>query len=178
MEFTAVVKEGEFVVQTCEVSAQGETKAKHGNVSNNLIPKSRHSRLKSESDAGEDKAKDEAKAKHPRAEELARLFDPLLLRSCQRSLSADSVVFSEVLDVLGDVPHDFLVKFVVERAKRPISSPKVCLSIVKDVVQSWREMKGLSDAQRIPPQSSGRKSFAESVRDEAQRRIAKYGRVI
>jgi len=140
MEFTAVVKEGEFVVQTCEVLAQGETKAKHSNVSNNLIPKSRHSRLKPEPVNSEQKAKDEAKAKHPRAEELARLFDPLLLRFCQRSLSADPVVFAEVLNAVGDVPHDFLVKFVVQRAKRPISSPKVCLSIVRDVAQSWHEI--------------------------------------
>ena len=167
LAFTAVVKGGEFLLVT------------EGLLENSTSQCFQQKGTKTERTCrdeakSERKAKGEVKAKHPRAEELARLFDPLLLRSCQRSLSTDPVVFTEALNAVGDVPHDFLVKFVIQRAERPISSPKVCASIVKDCAANWRKVKDLPDAQRIPPQSAKKNSgFFENVQRVIGERIAR-----
>jgi hypothetical protein len=165
--FTAEIRGGRFVVTTKAV-----------NVSNDLRSSARHacpekdagqSNAKGEVKAkGEEIAKGEAKAKHPRADELERLFDPILLRSCGRLLSADTVAFSQALDALGDLPHDFLVKFVIQRAERPISSPKVCASIVKDALLNWRASKDLPPA--MPVQRSRRMTPTEQAIELAKRR--------
>ena len=186
LAFTAVVKGGEFLVTSREVvskrNAQGEEQAKAPSGISKLDVQSRHECLdgpKFSTGKSEEKAKGRTTGEHPRAAELAKLFDPILLKSCQRSLSADQVAFDQALNALGDLPHDFLVKAVIQRAERPISSPKVCASILKEAVANWKKVKDLPDADRIPPQSSrGRKSFAESVVGEATRRIAKYGKVV
>lgn len=183
MAFTAVVKGGEFLV--CSREQKGEEKAYQGNSTqpngiNTKPSNSRHERrdLQPKSEKSEVKAKGEVKAKNPRADELARLFDPILLRSCQRSLSADQVAFDQALTALGDLPHDFLVKFVIQRAERPISSPKVCASILKEARANWEKVKNLPDAERIPPQSHKKRlGFVEDVMQEAERRLKKYGRL-
>ena len=149
LAFTAVVKNGQFTVSTCEVLAQGETKAKHSNVSNDLTSPSRHSGLETKSFKGEEKAKWRTTGEHPRAAELAKLFDPILLKSCGRSLSADQVAFDQALNALGDLPHDFLVKAVIQRAERPISSPKVCASILKEALANWRKGEALPDRKPV-----------------------------
>jgi len=77
------------------------------------------------------------------------LFDPILLKSCQRSLSADQVAFDQALNALGDLPHDFLVKAVIQRAERPISSPKVCASILKEALANWRKGEALPDRKPV-----------------------------
>jgi hypothetical protein len=155
--FTAEIRGGRFTVTTKAVS-----------VSNDLRSAARHASTEKpagQSDRkGEQEAKGEVKAKHPRADELARLFDPILLRSCQRSLSADQVAFTSALDTLGDLPHDFLVKFVIQRAERPISSPKVCASILKEARANWERLKDLPEAERIPPQRQRKLSPLEEAR--------------
>ena len=113
------------------------------NVYNDLQSSARH--RSSEIAKSEEKAKGRTKGEQPRAAELASLFDPILLRSCQRSLSADQVAFDQALAALGDLPHDFLVKFVIQRAERPISSPKVCAAILREAVANWRQAEELPD---------------------------------
>jgi hypothetical protein len=181
MAFTAVVKGGELLVCSealQEFSTDRSQKNHVSNVSNKLHGEqkanARHARLHEQQKStgypqqGENKAKGEVKAKHPRADELARLFDPILLKSCQRSLSADQVAFDQALNALGDLSHDFLVKFVIQRAERPISSPKVCASIVKDALVNWRASKDLPPG--MPVQRSGRMTPTEQAIELAKRR--------
>ena len=161
LAFTAVVKNGQFTVSTCEVLALGETKAKHSNVSNDLTSLSRHSGLETKSFKGEEKAKWRTTGEHPRAAELAKLFDDWLLRSCHKSLSADTAALGEALDALADTPHDFLVKMVVDRARRPVSSPKVCVSICKEVRANYLKLLAAHDFVDVP--GFNRMSRAEAV---------------
>ena len=153
--FTAEIRGGRFTVTTKAVS-----------VSNDLQSSARHARH--EAAKSEEKAKGRTIGEHPRAGELAKLFDPILLRSCGRLLSADAVAFFQALDALGDLPHDFLVKFVIQRAERPISSPKVCASIVKDALVNWRASKDLPPA--MPVQRSRRMTPTEQAIELAMRR--------
>ena len=163
--FTAEIRGGRFTVTTKAVS-----------VSNDLRSSVRHAGP--EIEKSEEKAKGRTTGEHPRAAELAKLFDPILLKSCQRSLSADQVAFDQALNALGDLPHDFLVKFVIQRAERPISSPKVCAAILKEAVANWQKVKDMPDAERIPPQSHKKRlGFVEDVTQEAERRLKKYGRL-
>jgi len=134
--FTAEIRGGRFTVTTKAVS-----------VSNDLRSSARHA--SPEVGKSEDKAKGRTTGEHPRAAELARLFDPILLKSCGRSLSADQVAFDQALNALGDLPHDFLVKAVIQRAARPISSPKVCASILKEAVANWRKGEALPDRKPV-----------------------------
>ncbi len=79
-------------------------------------------------------------ATHPRAEEICKLFDPLLQRSGSRLLSPDSAALEIACTELGAVPHDFLVHFVMGpggRAGRPISSPRAVCSILKECRANW-----------------------------------------
>lgn len=185
LAFTAVVKGGEFLVTSREVvskrNPQGEEQAKAPSGISKLDVQSRHECLdgpKFSTGQSEEKAKGRTTGEHPRAAELAKLFDPILLKSCQRSLSADQVAFDQALNALGDLPHDFLVKFVIQRAERPISSPKVCAAILKEAVANWQKVKDMSDAERIPPQSHKKRlGFVEDVTQEAERRLKKYGRL-
>jgi hypothetical protein len=152
LAFTALVKGGEFLVTSREVvlqrNSQGEEQAKAPSGISKLDGQSRHECLnvpKFSTGQSEEKAKGRTIGEHPRAGELAKLVDPILLRSCGRSLSADTVAFNQALDALGDLPHDFLVKFVIQRAERPISSPKVCASILKEARANWQKAEALPD---------------------------------
>lgn len=80
---------------------------------------------------------------HPRATELSSLFDPFLLKSCGKSLSGDSVALLAACEAIQDVDHDFLVKVVVDRAARPISSPRAAVAICKEIAHNWKRAKDL-----------------------------------
>jgi hypothetical protein len=89
------------------------------------------------------------------------------------------VAFDQALDALGDLPHDFLVKFVIQRAERPISGPKVCASILKEARANWEKVKSLPAAQRIPPQSAKNKSgFFDDVQEVFRQRVARGEKII
>jgi hypothetical protein len=91
------------------------------------------------------------RVEHPRAAEVERLFDELLIRgSGGRSLSGDAVCFQQACEALGDVDHDYLVKYVVERASREIKSPKAAVAICRDVARDWQKAKNLPPAKRNP----------------------------
>lgn len=88
---------------------------------------------------------------HPRAAELSSLFDPFLLRFCGKSLSGDSVALLAACEAIGDVDHDFLVKVVVERAARPINSPRAAVAICKEIAHNWQKGKNLSPESGLAP---------------------------
>lgn len=146
--FTAEIRGGRFTVTTKAVS-----------VSNDLRSSARHA--SPEVGKSEEKAKGRTTGEHHRAAELAKLFDDWLLRSCHKSLSADTAALSEALDALADTPHDFLVKMVVDRARRPISSPKVCVSICKEVRANYLKLLAAHDFVDVP--GFNRMSRAEAV---------------
>ena len=100
---------------------------------------------------------------HPRAVELCELFDPLLLHSCHKSLSADPVALAEACKAVGSTDHDFLVKWVIERFERPVKFPKACIAILNECRLNWEKVKDLPAVNRIPPQSTKRKDFLDSV---------------
>ncbi len=77
---------------------------------------------------------------HARAEEICKLFDPLLQKSGSRLLSPDSAALSVACEELGTVPHDFLVHFVMGpngRGGRPISGPRAVGAILKECRGNW-----------------------------------------
>ncbi len=92
---------------------------------------------------------------HPRAEELSNLFDVPLLKSCRKSLSGDPVALLAACQAIQDVDHDFLVKCVVERAARPISSPSVAKAICKEIAENWKKVN-LPATAAIPVSDSSR----------------------
>jgi hypothetical protein len=91
------------------------------------------------------------RVEHPRAAEVERLFDPLMLGiRGGRSLSGDAICFQQACEALGDVDHDYLVHYVNVRAKRDISSPKAAVGICRDVARDWQKSKNLPPAKRAP----------------------------
>ena len=85
---------------------------------------------------------------HPRAGELSELLDPFLLRFCQKSLSGDPTCLQSACEAIEDVPHDWLVKAVVERAARPINSPRTAVLILREITHNWRKTKDLPSGKR------------------------------
>jgi hypothetical protein len=83
---------------------------------------------------------------HSRAAELSSVFDPLIYRWCQRTLSGDPTVLQQACEAIGDTPNDILVKVAVERGSRtltPLHVPALCRQIAAD----WQRSKTMP----IPP---------------------------
>jgi len=111
---------------------------------------------------------------HARAGELASLFDPLLLKSCGRSLSGDWRGLQTACDAIGDTPHDWLVKLVIERAARPISGIRAVTAICREISHNWRKSKDLPPEKRIPT----REEIMAMAAEDKRRRLARdKGRV-
>ena len=85
-----------------------------------------------------------------RGEELVHLFDPILLKSCHKSLSADHFALQACSEAIRDVPHDVLVKRVIERASRPINSPRACVAICREIEANWQRVKDLPAEKKLP----------------------------
>jgi hypothetical protein len=81
------------------------------------------------------------KVDHPRAAELVQLFDPILARSASRLIGADSSSLQAACLAVGDCDHDYLVKFAVQRAERPVNSPLHVAKICSDALKSWQASK-------------------------------------
>jgi hypothetical protein len=104
------------------------------------------------------------RVEHPRAAEVAGLFDSFLLKSCQKSLSADEAAWQAACEAITDVPNTFLVKSVVERAARPISSPRAAVAICREIAANWQKVKNLPAAQQVPkPPSKEQQRAAQLV---------------
>lgn len=89
-------------------------------------------------------------SEHPRASELSALFDPLLLLSCGKSLSADPVALQSACEAAGAVDHEYLVKWVVDRFERPVKFPKACIAILKECRENWAKVKDLPTTRKLP----------------------------
>ena len=83
---------------------------------------------------------------HPRAAELIKLFDPILAKSASWLLSGDSASLKAACEAVADCDHDFLVKFGVQRAERPVKSPLHVKTICAEALASWKASKVLTGA--------------------------------
>jgi hypothetical protein len=190
LSFTAVVQAGELVLSSQVPDAWMKTAAKRiaqSNGINNLTSATRHGRREpfaSPSPKPGDKSGSEGKAKqgstsqnqppsHPRADEICNLFDPILLKSQSRLLSADPKALSEACQAVGSTDHDFLVHFVMTRAARPINSPSHVKHIVAEAARNWEKVRNLPVGQRIPAKPQQKAGFVESTKAEILRRLQK-----
>jgi hypothetical protein len=112
---------------------------------------------------------------HARAAELVKLFDPILAGSHAAVLSNDPVSLRAACEAVADCDHDFLVKFVVQRASCPVKSPKHVARICGDALKSWQT--GVSAVGLPGSEPKRKKGFTERLKDEAARRLEKYGRI-
>jgi hypothetical protein len=116
--------------------------------------------------------------RHPRADEIVKLFDPLLQASGSLLLSFDPKALQLACAELGNMPQDVLLHLVMReggRGSRSITSPRVVASIVKECRENWERSGHLPAVKgsMVPK----KQSFAESVKAEAQRRLNKNGEV-
>jgi hypothetical protein len=70
---------------------------------------------------------------------LVKIFDPILAQSGSRLLDGDSVSLLAACQALGDCDHNHLVKIAIERAERPIRSPRHVAAVCADALASWRK---------------------------------------
>lgn len=118
-----------------------------------------------------------ARVCHPRADELAELFDPLIFRWCKKTLSGDPLAHRKACVAIGDTPHDELVRAAVERGGRtltPLHVPAVC----KEIAHNWQKGKGLPQQKKLPTSEE----IQEMIRRDkealaAANRAARKGRV-
>jgi hypothetical protein len=89
---------------------------------------------------GNRRSKGEVALKHPRADELSSLFDPLIHRWSGRTLSGDHQALLQACIAIGETPHDVLVKAGVERGRKTLT-PLHCISLCKEISHNWQKGK-------------------------------------
>lgn len=167
---TAVIQSGCLVVSAQVKKGESETKGE------SKANAARHTRRAVPSNEGSTNPPTKA-AIHPRAEEICKLFDPLLQKSGSRLLSPDSAALNAACVELGSVPNAFLWHHVMSeggRGSRPISSPRAVVSILKECRENFERTGGNLPAVPTHKPKSG---FAERLKAEAQRRLDKYGKI-
>ena len=113
---------------------------------------------------------------HPRAAELVKLFDPILAASASRLLSGDSSSLLAACEAVGDCDHNFLVKFAIQRAERPVKSPLHVKVICAESLASWKA--SLLPGAKVPAQIAGKKKgFVDQVMGVFADRIARDGKI-
>lgn len=127
--FNAVVQSGRLVVSAKSLGeAKGEEKANAKRHGCRLDPPN-GGKVKSE-------------VTHLAADPIKRLFDPLLQKVGAKLLAIDQRALDEACAEVGEMPHEFLVHFVMSpkgRGSRPISGPKVVASIIREAREAWEQ---------------------------------------
>ena len=110
---------------------------------------------------------------HPRADELHRIFDPVLAHSGASLLSMDSSrkYSLEACRRVEDCDHDYLARFVGNRAK--IKSVLAVPDICAEALASWRGSKVMP----APKGNAKKKGFAETVLQNVAQRLARDGKL-
>lgn len=146
--FQGVVTSGRLVVSATfrngESEAKGEVKEKVTRHACREIPANEGSTNTPTSEGSAIPAK--KILDHPRAVELAKLFDPILSMCRAGILSADPTSWQSACEAVADCDHDFLVHFAVQRAERPVKSPLHVKTICAEALASWRASKVLDGA--------------------------------
>lgn len=80
----------------------------------------------------------------PRGEELAKVFDSILLDKLGKSLSSDFETLKEAAAIIAaaEVSPEYLESFASERAKRKISTVRHVVQICRECASNWPKMKG------------------------------------
>jgi hypothetical protein len=150
LEITAMLLSGDLVITTKVPDEWLQKAAKRETVSNGfneIDSPPRHGRPSIPAKPGNTvTGKPGNPVTHPRAPELVKLFDPLLAASAARLLSGDSSSLLAACEAVGDCDHNFLVKFAVQRAERPVKSPLHVPMICKEALASWKASKVLDGA--------------------------------
>ena len=107
------------------------------------------------------------RVEHPRAPELCALFDPLLLKSCHKSLSEDPAMLLAACEAIGKADHDFLVKAVIDRSARELKLSHV-KALCKEIAANWERVKHLPPAKRLP----SREEIDEMIRQDKEKLAA------
>lgn len=97
---------------------------------------------------------------HPRGEELAKLFDPLIFQHCKKTLSGDPVALVQSCDLIGETPYQFVEAAAKERASRkllPSHVPALC----REIEHNWRMGKGMPE---FCPPTDKHKARSQAVR--------------
>ena len=112
---------------------------------------------------------------HTRAAELVKLFDPFLSRCHVGLLATDPTTLQSACEAVSDCDHDFLVKFVVNRAARPVKSSGAVTGICADALASWKASKILDGTRLAAP--AKKQGFADGVLADVARRLKRDGKV-
>jgi hypothetical protein len=181
LEFSCVIQAGELLViskfpEDWRQKVEKSLGRSNGINENTSFP--RHGCREEQANVGRKQAAQKAlpAAQHPRAAELNRIFDPVLAHSGASLLSMDSSrKFSlEACQKIQDCDHDYLARFVANRSK--IKSVLAVPDICAEALASWRASKVL-DGAGLPQSNGQKKGFADGLKAEAARRLAKYGRI-
>ncbi len=153
VSFLAVVQSGRLVVSATvansEVKAKGERKANDTHV---VTPPNRGSH-------------NTPPVIHPRADEIANLFDPYLAQSGATLLRMDRASLRAACDAIQDCDSEYLKKFATKRAASPIKNPKHVALICEQALGSWRVARVL-DATSLKSESAE----AKKLREDRERR--------
>jgi len=143
-EITAMLQAGDLGI-TIKATDEWQRVPKRESVSNGINNLESQSRQERHGPARETTSK-AIDYSHPRAGELIKLFDLILARSAARLLSGDSASLKAACEAVADCDHDYLVKFVIQRAERPIKSPLHVKTICAEALNSWKSSKVLTGA--------------------------------
>ena len=168
---SAMVHQGELLV-VCKASDEALKRIVSSNAFNNLDNSPRHP-AQSVPTNGSIPTPPKKGVTHPRAAELAKLFDPILAASASRLLSGDSASLVAACAAVSDCDHNYLVKFAIQRAERPVKSPLHVKTICADALASWKA--SLLPGAKLP--KAGKPGFAEGVLADVKRRLARDGKV-
>ena len=105
---------------------------------------------------------------HPRAEEISALFDPPLLNSCRKSLSADLSCLRQACELLTDVPATYISECLAERAGREFKLSHV-RAFCQEVSHNYKKVKDLPESKKLPT----REQIDEMIRQERAARKAR-----
>jgi hypothetical protein len=183
MEFSCVIQAGELLVVSRFPDDWREkvvNSLARSNGINENIPFPRHGCREEQANVGRNNSEANVGRKvapvtHPRAPELVNLFDPLLAKSAAGLLSGDSSSLLAACEAVGDCDHNYLVKFAVQRASRPIKSPLHVKAICAEALASWKA--SLLPGAVFPQKSSKKKGFTEGVMETFARRLARDGKI-
>ena len=180
VQFTAVVESGELLWRgklNAEKTVESNVYAKRADstTSNQSRGHIRPDNAKSPANAGSVKHP-HGGVSHPRAAELAAIFDPLIIQSCGKSLSSDVVAWQSACDVVGDTDHDYLQEQAFERASRPLT-PKHVVAFCREMNANWQKIQSLPPELRNAKVLSKQDQRAERIKagmramEESRRRL-------
>ena len=177
LRYTAAIHSGEVVVTACLVDSKAveskssakpiesdiyTSKSGHGCPNGRKIPSNEGSRTTTDvENTGRHQSSRRgvsqsigtvAPVQHPRAQELSSLFDPFILKSCGKTLSGDHRALLACCEAIGDASHDYVVKAVVDRAARPIASPRAAVAICVEIQHNWQRSEVAPAKDRLPTQ--------------------------